>query len=415
MEVFVMAINERNGLLFFDFRYRSVRCREYTKLPDSSANRKGMQKVMEKIEAEIILDTFSYATYFPNSKRAPLFAKTDVKTTVVSGALTYSKFSETWFAENKVLWRNSHASTVRSTIDLHLVPWFGKISVADVTKEETLKMRSHIATLKGRGNNKLAPKTVNRIMQIHSQIMGEAAERYDFTDPTERIKRIKQQRVDISPLSLEEAQLVINTVRSDFRDYMIVRLFTGMRTGEIHGLQWKYIDFDRRQILIRRALVRDQLEYTKTDGSQREIDMSNIVYDALKRQEKSTREYSDFVFCNSEGQPLDLNNVTNRVWYPLLANLGLEKRRPYQTRHSAATIWLGAGENPEWVARQLGHTNTEMLFKTYSRFIPNLTRKDGAAMNSLLISKIAVNTANISKRSLSVEQSRSPMSEGVTQ
>lgn len=410
-----MAINERNGLLFFDFRYQGVRCREYTKLPDNSANRKGMQRVMEKIEAEIILDTFSYATYFPNSKRALLCAKTEVKTIVVSGTPAYSKFSETWFAENKVLWRNSHASTVRSTIDLHLVPWFGETSVADVTKEETLKMRSHIATLKGRGNNKLAPKTVNRIMQIHSQIMGEASERYGFTDPTERIKRIKQQRVDICPLSLEEAQLVINTVRSDFRDYMIVRLFTGMRTGEIHGLQWKYIDFERRQILIRRALVRNQLEYTKTDGSQREIDMSNIVYDALKRQEKSTREYSDFVFCNSEGQPLDLNNVTNRVWYPLLANLGLEKRRPYQTRHSAATIWLGAGENPEWVARQLGHTNTEMLFKTYSRFIPNLTRKDGAAMNSLLISKIAVNTVNTSKRLLSVEQSRSPMSEGVTQ
>ena len=92
---------------------------------------------------------------------------------------------------------------------------------------------------------------------------------------------------------------------------------------------------------------------------------------ALKRQEKTTRQRSDFVFCNRDGEPLDLNNVTNRIWYPLLDRLGLERRRPYQTRHTAATIWLGAGENPEWVARQLGHTNTEMLFKTYSRYIPN--------------------------------------------
>lgn len=302
----------------------------------------------------------------------------------------YAVFAETWFAENEVLWRNSHTSTVRSTLNRHLIPHFGETPVAEITKEQTLRVRSKIAKLKGRGNKTLAPKTVNRIVQIHSQIMAEAAERYHFSDPTERIKRMRQPRVDINPLSLEEAQLVINNVRPDYRDYMIIRLFTGLRTGELHGLQWKYIDFERRQILIRETLVRGEIEYTKTDGSQREVDISGIVYEALKRQEKTTRQRSDFVFCNRDGEPLDLNNVTNRIWYPLLDRLGLERRRPYQTRHTAATIWLGAGENPEWVARQLGHTNTEMLFKTYSRYIPNLTRTDGAAMDQLLAANITV-------------------------
>jgi len=97
---------------------------------------------------------------------------------------------------------------------------------------------------------------------------------------------------------------------------------------------------------------------------------------------------SPHVFCNGSGEPIDLDNFTNRVWYPLLRHLGLEKRRPYQTRHTAATLWLGAGENREWVARQLGHANTEMLFKTYSRFVPNLTRRDGSAIERLLASHI---------------------------
>jgi integrase len=47
-------------------------------------------------------------------------------------------------------------------------------------------------------------------------------------------------------------------------------------------------------------------------------------------------------------------------------------------------MWLAAGENPEWIARQLGHTTTEMLFRVYSRFIPNLTRKDGSAFDRLV-------------------------------
>ena len=53
-------------------------------------------------------------------------------------------------------------------------------------------------------------------------------------------------------------------------------------------------------------------------------------------------------------------------------------------RHTAATLWLAAGESPEWIARQLGHTSTEMLFKTYSRYIPNATRQDGSAFENLI-------------------------------
>jgi integrase len=45
---------------------------------------------------------------------------------------------------------------------------------------------------------------------------------------------------------------------------------------------------------------------------------------------------------------------------------------------------LGAGENPEWIAMQLGHSTTEMLFRVYSRYVPNLTRRDGSAFERLL-------------------------------
>ncbi|HOI66111.1 MAG TPA: site-specific integrase, partial [Thiomonas arsenitoxydans] len=52
-------------------------------------------------------------------------------------------------------------------------------------------------------------------------------------------------------------------------------------------------------------------------------------------------------------------------------------------------LWLAAGENPEWIARQMGHTSTEMLFKVYSRYVPNLTRRDGSAFERLLITAMA--------------------------
>jgi integrase len=57
-------------------------------------------------------------------------------------------------------------------------------------------------------------------------------------------------------------------------------------------------------------------------------------------------------------------------------------------RHTCATLWLAAGENPQWIARQLGHTTTEMLFRTYSRYVPNLTRTDGSAFDRLVTSAV---------------------------
>ena len=110
--------------------------------------------------------------------------------------------------------------------------------------------------------------------------------------------------------------------------------------------------------------------------------MSTKVRAALLKQYKLTGQ-GDYVFTNRAGKPLDKKNVRERVWIPLEL-MGIKYRRPYETRHTAATLWLAAGESPEWIARQMGHTTTKMLFETYSRYVPNLTRKDGSAFERLV-------------------------------
>ena len=64
-----------NEKLFFDFTYLDKRCREQTTLPDTPANRKKLEKILERIEAEITLGSFDYATYFPQSSRVQEFAR----------------------------------------------------------------------------------------------------------------------------------------------------------------------------------------------------------------------------------------------------------------------------------------------------------------------------------------------------
>lgn len=56
----------------------------------------------------------------------------------------------------------------------------------------------------------------------------------------------------------------------------------------------------------------------------------------------------------------------------------MKYRRMYETRHTFVSWALAARETPEWVARTLGHVDTSMVYRTYGRYIPNLTRKDGS-------------------------------------
>jgi integrase len=358
-----------------------------------------MEAMLKAIEASIAAGTFDYRQFFPQSKNATKFdhpepailpgavavAEAFMAGPPAKGTPLFKEFAETWFSEKSVEWRTSHRVTIRDDLDKRIKPRFGKMAVGEITKADILAFRADLAKAPARGKDHvLSNPRINKILNPLRQILCEAADRFDFRTPFQNIKQLRVKRTDIDPFSLDDVRRIIDTVRPDFRHYFTVRFFTGMRTGEAHGLKWKYVDFERRLILIRETVVDGEETYTKTDASQRDIQMSQVVIDALRAQEAATRSRSCFVFCNMDGQPLDNRNFNRRVWAPLLRHLGLKHRRPYQCRHTAATLWLGAGENPEWIARQLGHTTTEMLFRVYSRYVPNLTRRDGSAFERLL-------------------------------
>jgi integrase len=390
-----IRVRPETGALFMDFKLQGQRLREQTTLADNPANRKRLQKVLDKIEAEIALATFDYEKTFgkPLQKREgptePIGAVLNATAAAVHSAVLptpiFKEFANQWFGETEVTWRRSYKITQRGALDKYILPQFGEMPIGMITKADVLAFRADLSKLKGRGKNaNLTARRINAILKPLRQILNEAADRYNFNTPFRTIKPLRMKRSEVMPFTLQQVQLLISTVRIDYRPYLKTRIFTGMRTGEVNGLKWKYVDFDRRMIYVRESIVLGEEDELKTDGSMRDIQMSQIVFDALKEQHAVTAELSEYVFCNRAGNPIDNKNFINRVWAPLLRLLGLEHRKAYQMRHTAATLWLASGEAPEWIARQLGHTTTEMLFRIYSRYVPNLTRNDGSAMDRLL-------------------------------
>ena len=413
-----IQVRKESGCLIVDFYYQGKRCREQTALKDSTPNRKRLEKLLERVETEITAGTFDYAAVFPASKIATQFTTGRANPTGAANHLgvphpsrgsdrlylpnspLFSEFAETWLSEKLVEWRISYQTCIREVLNRRLIPEFGSRKLAEITKTEVLAYRASLAKPSTQGRLRtISNSRINRIMNVLGQIMNESASRYDFRSPFESVKQLRVKRSDVHPFTMDEVAAILAKVRPDFRDYYTVRFFTGMRTGEIDGLKWKYVDFEHRLILVRETVVSTREEYTKTDASQRDIHMSQLVFDALSRQKQATGKLNGFVFCSGAGTPMDHKNVTNRVWYPILRHLNIPRRRPYQTRHTAATLWLGAGENPEWIARQMGHSTTEMLFRVYSRFVPNLTRRDGTAFERLLAPIFGVGSVTTSAAS----------------
>ena len=392
------SIRTRKGsnMLFVDFYYMGKRCRETTNLIDTPANRKKLEKVIEKMEAEITLGIFSYAKYFPKSEKCDeMMALNDRKECIQSDTPSFKQFATLWFSEKEIEWRDTYKRKIQEIIDMYLLPSFGTKPIHIIKKTDVLAFRSSLAKVTyGKANKHLSAARINSIMVPLGMILKEAAKRYKFDNPYDDIKSLKEPKTDIQPFTLEEVWKFINGVRADYRNYYLVRFFTGMRTSEIDGLIWENIDFDRREIVIKQALVKGKIVPPKTQESYRAIQMSPWVYDALLEQQAITYERSDYVFCAHTGEPLDYNNVNKRVWHPTLKILGLKKRNAYQSRHTAATLWLAAGESPEWIASQMGHSTTKMLFNTYSRYVPNMTRQDGSAFEALVNRSQIVQVSN---------------------
>lgn len=166
-----IRVRPETGKLYFDFHYLTVRCREYSALPDNAANRANMQKVLARIEAEITLGTFQYRKYFPNSEHAVKFDGRTQATVPgqrpASKTPLFSEFGKDWWTESEVRWRQGTKDSMAGTVNGRLVPRFGNKAVSDITRQEILTFRAELARAAGHHpGSTLSPKTVNQVITV---------------------------------------------------------------------------------------------------------------------------------------------------------------------------------------------------------------------------------------------------------
>lgn len=192
----------------------------------------------------------------------------------------------------------------------------------------------------------------------------------------------------IVPFTIEEQARLRVELPDHWKPYFDFAFRTGLRPGEQIAIKPEDIDWSRGLLHIRRSITLDgdgkrTEETTKNKYSRRTIKLTPAMLEALSAQKKIHDQFCcEYFFCSREGKPVHLSNVRRRTWIPALKTAGLTIREMKQTRHTFATIALSCGENPLWIARTMGHRNSEMIIKVYSRYVENIRgTEDGSIMD----------------------------------
>jgi len=121
----------------------------------------------------------------------------------------------------------------------------------------------------------------------------------------------------------------------------------------------------------------------KNRYSRRTIRLLPVMRSTLEEQNKIYDTIQGNLFFSSPtGAMVDTSHLRKRVWKPALKKAGLDYREMKQTRHSFATNALSCGENPLWIARVMGHRDTDMIIRVYGKYIENFNgTRDGNNLN----------------------------------
>ncbi len=175
-------------------------------------------------------------------------------------------------------------------------------------------------------------------------------------------------------------------------------LLTGMRRGELMGLKWDDIDFQRRNLSVKRTLSRGAkggftFGLPKTAHGRRSIALPQSAVESLQRHRvkqlearlkvASTYKDDDLVFANALGEPLHPNTIAYR-FKKLQKDAGLPVIRIHDLRHTSATLMLANGEHPKIVQERLGHADVSMTLNRYSHVTMDMQREAADRLDRLI-------------------------------
>lgn len=296
---------------------------------------------------------------------------------------TVRQICDRWWTLNKPGWAWRHTEQTRSRLDNWVLPRWGD--------ELVVKVDAADVTLWFDGIDR-APGTKKAIYQAFSGALNwAAAERIIDRNP---ILTVKLADSVYQPTTIPDTAAIKRTLKQATDPFwhalLTVAISTGMRQGELSGLQW--VDVGDSHLFISRSVDSGgNVKSTKSQRGVRRISLGVNAIDALSSWRQLSEEQSTsanipwtparFVFTRDPFGETPMKPAQISKWWR--RNRCDETIRFHDLRHHAASIMLGAGHDPITVAGRLGH-DPSVLLKRYGHVIPERDVDAAASVDRLL-------------------------------
>lgn len=210
-------------------------------------------------------------------------------------------------------------------------------------------------------------------------------------------------------LSDKEIQILLNTtMESQMHAFFVVALGTGMRMGEILGLTWDCIDFEKGTIRVEKTLCYlpnngtaiYEFHKPKTKAGKREIPMTKDVRNSLLKQKKRKERIEsrhlpkagmeNLVFCSKTNYPIHESNMRTAIRYIIAKinrenpNLNFKTFTPHGLRHTFATKAIAKGMRPKTLQKILGHNSLQMTMDLYCHVETDTLREEMSLLGEMV-------------------------------
>ncbi|HEV3111890.1 MAG TPA: tyrosine-type recombinase/integrase [Candidatus Binataceae bacterium] len=358
------GVHAQNGRLLLTFQLAhdgtKLRCREFLGLADTRENRRLAARIAAQVERDLATGSFEYSARFPASRMPKRLGLRPVR----GASPVLAEYARQWLQMHR-----AHL-TAGTLYDYGLLikkqiagTALGSLALDQISRRD---LDRWLVELQEAGTG---PRRANMALARLRTIFRLAEEEGLIADnPARLVRSLREPRAAIDPLTSRETEALLRAARPGTeRAFVAILLLAGLRPSEALGLQWRDVDLRRKVISVRRGRTRWGDGMTKTQASEREVDV--VARLALELDQLSDlRRAGDYVFTGVRGAGLDWNNFRQRNWRRLLRVAGVRMRPPYQCRHTYAASLLADGANPHYVAHQMGHSTLAMVIRHYARW-----------------------------------------------
>jgi len=218
-------------------------------------------------------------------------------------------------------------------------------------------------------------KTINNQVAVLRRMLSEAEE-LGLIPYVPTVRRLPQETADFDFLTFEEAEQLLAAAEGQWWLMIFVALKTGLRQGELLGLQWRDIDFEAGRIMVSRSIHRGHIGTPKS-GRARLVPLCDDVLEALQDHQ---HRRSPFVFHDEQGLPLTDNKCKSpleQAWH----KAGLRRIGWHMLRHTFASHLVMRGAHIRAVQDLLGHSDIRVTMR-YAHLSPDVERETVQLLNS---------------------------------